>query len=69
MASTLGAKIGEGHVTVLESLDFPEAKTKNLANLLGALGLKGKVLLKQETKTQKYLNVNPCHIAILRVVL
>ena len=44
MASTLGAKIGSGNVTVLDSLDFPEAKTKLLANLLEALGLKGKVL-------------------------
>lgn len=44
MASTLGAKIGSGNVTVLDSLDFPEGKTKLLVNLLQTLGLKGKVL-------------------------
>ena len=44
MASTLGAKIEAGNLTVLDSLDFPEAKTKILANLLDTLGLKGKVI-------------------------
>jgi large subunit ribosomal protein L4 len=43
--SALSSKVQEGKLVVLEDLEVPEPKTKTMVNLLGRLGLKGKILL------------------------
>ncbi|HEX9756778.1 MAG TPA: 50S ribosomal protein L4 [Nitrospiria bacterium] len=45
LASSLGSKIVDGKVTVMDSFDLPEPKTKLLVQLLKQLGLTGKVLM------------------------
>lgn len=43
--SALSSKVQEGKLVVLEDLEISEPKTKTMVNLLGRLGLTGKVLL------------------------
>lgn len=43
--SALSSKVQEGKLVVLEDLEVSEPKTKTMVNLLGRLGLEGKVLL------------------------
>lgn len=43
--SALSSKVEEGKLVVLEELEISEPKTKTMVNLLGRLGLEGKVLL------------------------
>lgn len=43
--SALSSKVEEGKLLVLEDLEISEPKTKTMVNLLGRLGLDGKVLL------------------------
>jgi large subunit ribosomal protein L4 len=43
--SALSSKVQEGKLVVLEDLEIAEPKTKTMVNLLGRLGLTGKILL------------------------
>jgi len=43
--SVLSAKVGEAAMIVLESLDFPEPKTKQMLEVLANLGIKERVLV------------------------
>ncbi len=43
--SALSSKVQEGKLVILEDLEISEPKTKTMVNLLGRLGLVGKVLL------------------------
>jgi large subunit ribosomal protein L4 len=48
LCSALSAKLREGRLMVIDAFDLPEARTRDLARLVGGLGIDGKALLLDE---------------------
>jgi large subunit ribosomal protein L4 len=62
LRSALSDRAREGRVAVVESWDFPEPRTKRAVEVLGALGLEGKVLVvldRQDWSAERSFNNLP----------
>ncbi len=55
LRSVLAQKLQEAHVVVVENLDLPTHRTKDLADILGKLGADGKVLLVDQFDNEKLM--------------